>query len=138
MTSFSETLMDHFQSPRNQGRMEKPDLVGGAGVPGRGRYIVLYLQIANDQVKAAQFECYGCGVTVAVCSVLTELIQGKPLSKCVSLQVEQIIEALDGIPPYKQDCAHFGITALKNAIEQSSITDDSAKTAGHNSIEGAS
>lgn len=118
MSSFSETLMDHFQSPRNQGRMEAPDVVGGAGIPGQGRFISLYLRIADERVQAARFECYGCGVSVAVCSILTEMVQGKSLAECLALEPVQIIDALDGIPPYKQDCAHFGVAALRNTLAE--------------------
>ena len=38
MGQFSEILMDHFNSPRNCGRMEDPHLVGLAGTPGLGPY----------------------------------------------------------------------------------------------------
>lgn len=116
MTQFSETLMDHFQEPRNRGRMESPDCIGTAGIPGQGRYIQLFLRIAADRVGRVQFECHGCGVTIAVCSVLTELTEGRTYSECAALSAEDIIAALDSIPPHKQDCAHFAIAALEQAV----------------------
>jgi nitrogen fixation protein NifU and related proteins len=118
MADYSETLMEHFQSPSNMGRMESPDCVGTAGTPGQGRFIILYLRIADERIERAQFECNGCGVTVAVSSVLTELVEGRTIAECLALRPTDISEALDGIPPYKADCAHYAITALRNAFEQ--------------------
>lgn len=117
MNQYSETLMGHFQDPHNRGHMESPSCVGIAGIPGQGRYIQLFLNIAADRVERMQFDSYGCGVTIAVCSILTELAEGRTRSECADLCEEDIISALDGIPPHKRDCAHFGIVALQNALE---------------------
>ena len=117
MTQFSETLMDYFQAPRNQGRMEDPDCVGMAGVSGQGRYIQLFLKVSQGRVARMQFDSYGCGVTVAVCSVLTEMVEGKSKEECTTVLPNDIADALDGIPSHKMDCAHFAVAALKNAVE---------------------
>lgn len=117
MTQFSETLMDYFQAPRNQGRMDDPDCVGTAGIPGQGRYIQLFLKVSQGRVARMQFDSYGCGVTVAVCSVLTEMVEGKTKEECTSMRPDDIADALDGIPSHKMDCAHFAVVALKNALE---------------------
>ena len=118
MTSFSETLMDHCQSPRNRGVMESADCTGTTGIPGQGRFIQLYLKLTAGRVERMQFECYGCGVTVAVCSVLAEMTEGLSKSACESITSTEIAEALDGIPHHKLDCAHFAVTALKQALQQ--------------------
>ena len=117
MTQFSETLMDYFQTPRNQGRMEAPDCVGTAGIPGQGRYIQLFIKLSNGRIGRMQFESYGCGVTIAVCSVLTEMTEAKSKEECASIKPDDIAEALDGIPPHKMDCAHFAVVALQNALQ---------------------
>ena len=63
-----------------------------------------------------QFDSYGCGVTIAVCSVLTEMVEGRTKQECHSIQPDDVALALDGIPPHKVDTAHFAILALKNAL----------------------
>jgi NifU-like protein involved in Fe-S cluster formation len=117
MTQFSETLMDHFQSPRHQGRMADSDCVGTAGIPGQGRFIQFFLRIANGRVERMQFHSFGCGVTIAVCSVMTELTERRTKAECAAIRVEDVIAALDGIPPHKQDCAHMGVAALQHAMQ---------------------
>ena len=78
MTEFSETLMDYFQAPRNQGRMGSPDLVGTAGIPGQGRYIQLFIKLSNGRLARMQFGSYGCGVTIAAvpCTVSEKIACG--------------------------------------------------------------
>ena len=117
MVEFSDSLMDHFQSPRNQGPMKSPDCIGTAGVPGQGRFIQLFFRLANGRVERMQFEAYGCGVTIAVCSVLTELTEGRTRAECSSIRPENIAKALDGIPAHKMDCAHFAVAALQDALK---------------------
>jgi NifU-like protein involved in Fe-S cluster formation len=112
MTRFSETLMDYFQSPRNQGLMNSPDCVGTAGIPGQGRYIQLFLRVTSDRVTKMQFSSYGCGVTIAVCSVLTELTEGRTRSECEAIDVEAIVRALDGVPAHKMDTVEIRTSGL--------------------------
>src|SRR4029077_10952953 len=99
MSRFSETLMDHFQSPRNRARMESPDVVGMAGVPGQGRYLALYVRIREGQVSKAQYDCHGCGVTIACGSALTELMMGRTIEDCTEITTRDLVTALDGVPP---------------------------------------
>ena len=47
MARYSETLTDHVMAPRNGGTIDGADLIGHAGTPGRGAFMILYLKI-ND------------------------------------------------------------------------------------------
>jgi NifU-like protein involved in Fe-S cluster formation len=118
MSRFSATLMDHFQAPRNRGKLEGADAVGVAGLPGQGRYLVLYLKVEAGRVSSAAFDCHVCGVTIACGSVLTELVVGRAIDGCRLLTATSLIEALDGIPGDKQDRAGFVLLALTDALEQ--------------------
>ena len=118
MSRFSDTLMDHFQAPRNEGRLDSADAIGVAGVPGQGRYIVIYLRIVQGHVASARFQCHGCGVTIACGSALTELIEGRTCQECWALTPDDLTKALDGLPPDKGDRAGFAIHALREALRQ--------------------
>ncbi|HLJ09589.1 MAG TPA: iron-sulfur cluster assembly scaffold protein [Planctomycetaceae bacterium] len=118
MPRFSETLMDHFQAPRNAGRMETPDVVGLAGVPGQGRYLVLYVRIADRRIAKAQFDCHGCGVTIACGSALTELITGRSVGECTKITAGNLADALDGGPADRGDCPEFAMHALRHVLSQ--------------------
>jgi nitrogen fixation NifU-like protein len=118
MGKYSETLMDHFLSPRNSGPMENPDAVGHAGTPGRGAFMILYLRLAEGAIAEARFQTFGCGVSIASGSVLTELIQGRPITECLALAVTDLIAALDGVPPDKLHGPALAIGALRDALNR--------------------
>jgi NifU-like protein involved in Fe-S cluster formation len=117
MAEFSETVMDHFLSPRNQGRLESPTAVGVAGSPGHGPYLVLQLVIEQGLVQTARFQSHNCGATVASGSMLTELVSGKSLDQCRRLTTEDLLDALNGLPPHKRHCADFAMSALVDALK---------------------
>ncbi len=116
MSRYSTIVSEHSQSPRNEGRLEAADLVGLAGRPGEGPYLVVYLQLDGNQISRAQFQSHGCGATIASGSVLTELVTGMTVRECQSLTPDELITALDGLPPDKRHCAGFAIGALRNAL----------------------
>jgi len=118
MAKFSETLTEHVMAPRNGGVLQDPDLMGHAGTPGRGPFMVLFLRLRDDLVAAAKYQTYGCGPTIASGSMLTEMIVGRTITEFQELTVEDLIEALDGVPPDKLHCPALAIGALRDALSR--------------------
>ena len=79
MGKYSETLTEHVMAPRNGGALENPDLIGHAGRPGRGAFMILYLKVAGDRIAAAEYQTVGCGPAIASGSMLSEMIIGRPI-----------------------------------------------------------
>jgi len=104
--------------PRNAGVMDNPDLIGHAGVPGRGAFMILFLEVQDDRIAAAKYHTVGCGPTIASGSMLTELIVGQTIDKCRELNTEHLIAALDGVPPDKLHCPALAIGALQDALSK--------------------
>ena len=118
MGKYSETLTEHVMDPRNTGVMEKADLTGHAGTPGRGAFLVLFLKVEDDRIAEAKYQTYGCGPTIASGSMLTELIVGRTLDECRVLTSDDLIAALDGVPPDKLHCPALAIGALQDALSR--------------------
>ena len=116
MGKYSETLTDHVMAPRNGGAIEHPDLTGHAGAPGRGAFMILYLKVQDERIAAAKYHTVGCGPTIASGSMLTEMIVGRSIAECQRLTAEDLIEALDGMPPDKLHCPALAIGALRDAL----------------------
>ena len=116
MGKYSETLTEHVMAPRNSGSIENPDLTGHAGAQGRGAFMILYLKVENERITAAKYHTVGCGPTIASGSMLTEMIAGKSIAECRVLTVDNLIDALDGVPPDKLHCPALAIGALKDAL----------------------
>jgi NifU-like protein involved in Fe-S cluster formation len=118
MSSYSATLLDHVRSPRNGGAMESPHVVGTADLGGRAPHVKMYLRVRNGLIERAMFQTYGCGVSIACCSALTEMVTGTALADCRLLTGWSLIDRLAGIPDEKQFCAQMAVDALKDAINK--------------------
>lgn len=80
--------------------------------------MILYLKIEDERITAAKYHTVGCGPTIAPGSMLTEIITGKSIAECRELTVENLIEALDGVPPDKIHCPALAIGALQDALSK--------------------
>jgi nitrogen fixation NifU-like protein len=102
--------------PRNGGPSDGPHITVRAGAPGRGAFIILYLRTEDDRIAAAKYHTVGCGLATASASTLAELIIRKPVAESRELTVENLIEALDGVPPDRLHRPPLAIAALKDAL----------------------
>ncbi len=125
MGKYSETMMEHVLSPRNGGVMENPDLTGHAGTPGRGAFLILFLRVEGGRIAAAKYHTVGCGPTIACGSMLSELVVGRSIEDCRELTAEDLVEALDGVPPDKLHCPAMAIAALRDALSHLEPGEDS-------------
>lgn len=114
--SYSEVVLDHFFNPRHCSRMEDPDVVGRAGEPGNGPFMLVYLKVDGQRIKAASFQTYGCGPAIAAGSVVTEKIQEALLDDAKGLTEPVINDALGGLPHSKRHCSALAATALADAL----------------------
>ncbi len=108
MAKYSETLTEHVMEYGNGGVIEDAELTGHAGSPGRGAFMILYLKLDDGRIAAAKYHTVGCGPTIASGSILTEIIQGRTIQECRKLTAQDLIDALDGVPPDKLHCPAAG------------------------------
>ena len=117
MALYSEKVMDHFRNPRNVGVLEDANGVGTVGNAKCGDIMKMYLKIEDDIVKDVKFETFGCGSAIALSSMATELIKGKPVSEARQLTNKAVAEALDGLPDYKMHCSVLAQEAIESALK---------------------
>ncbi len=118
MGSYSDTLMDHFTSPRNSGPMKAADHIGLVGTPGNGPFMLLCSRMQGNVVLEARYQTYGCGPSIAAGSMLTEMIKNRTVEECLAFTTEQLTEALGGVPPDKLHCPALAIGALRAALSK--------------------
>lgn len=118
MAYYSSILLDHAAAPRNAGPLDSPDVIGRSSLAGKAPFIAFHVRIDCDHVTSAGFQTNGCGVAIAACSALTELVRGKSLAGCRRLRSTDVAVALDGIPPEKEFCARLAVEALQDALGQ--------------------
>ncbi|WP_237054858.1 Fe-S cluster assembly scaffold IscU [Microbulbifer sediminum] len=117
--AYSDKVIDHYEHPRNVGRMDdKSDNVGTGmvGAPACGDVMRLQIQV-NDQgiIEDAKFKTYGCGSAIASSSLLTEWVKGKSIDEAEQIKNTAIAEEL-ALPPVKIHCSVLAEDAIKAAV----------------------
>lgn len=117
MALYSEKVMDHFENPRNVGKMPDADGIGEVGNAKCGDIMRMYIKVRDDVITDVKFNTFGCGSAIASSSMATEMIKGKPVSEALELSNKAVIEALDGLPAQKIHCSVLAEEAVKAAVK---------------------
>lgn len=117
---YHESVVDHYNNPRNVGSFDKedPDVgTGLVGAPACGD--VMKLQIKVDEktgkIVDARFKTFGCGSAIASSSVATEWVKGKQTEEVLSIKNTEIAKHLS-LPPVKLHCSMLAEDAIKAAV----------------------
>ena len=117
--AYSEKVIDHYENPRNVGKMDTGDNnvgTGMVGAPACGDVMKLQIMVKDGIIQDAKFKTYGCGSAIASSSLVTEWVKGKTLDQAESIKNSQIAEHL-ALPPVKIHCSILAEDAIKAAIE---------------------
>ena len=116
--AYSDKVIDHYENPRNVGRMDEKNSnvgTGMVGAPACGDVMRLQIEVKDNVIEDAKFKTYGCGSAIASSSLLTEWVKGKTLDLAESIRNTQIAEEL-ALPPVKIHCSVLAEDAIKAAI----------------------
>jgi len=117
--AYSDKVLDHYENPRNVGKLDDKDSnvgTGMVGAPACGD--VMRLQIKVDGkgiIEDAKFKTYGCGSAIASSSLLTEWVKGRSLEEATEIRNKDIADEL-GLPPVKIHCSVLAEDAIQAAI----------------------
>ena len=116
--AYSDKVIDHYENPRNVGKMDIADVnvgTGMVGAPACGDVMKLQIRVENGIIKDAKFKTYGCGSAIASSSLVTEWVKGKTLEQAGQIKNAEIAEELS-LPPVKIHCSILAEDAIKAAI----------------------
>ena len=116
--AYSVKVIDHYENPRNVGKMNIDKTVGTGmvGAPACGDVMKLQIKVEDGIITDAKFKTYGCGSAIASSSLVTEWVKGKTLDEAGSIKNSTIAEELS-LPPVKIHCSILAEDAIKAAIE---------------------
>ena len=117
MALYSDKVMDHFQHPRNVGKLDDADGIGEVGNAQCGDIMRMYIKVKDGVITDCKFNTFGCGSAIATSSMATELIKGKPISEALELSNKAVVEALDGLPAHKIHCSVLAEEAVRAAVK---------------------
>lgn len=120
MQMYSDEVLDHYENPRNVGKLDKDATdvgTGLTGAPACGDVMQLQIRVSTDGIiEDAKFKTYGCGSAIASSSLLTEWVRGKSLDEAGEISNVQIAQELS-LPPVKIHCSVLAEDAIKAAIK---------------------
>ncbi len=133
---YRRVIMDHYQRPRNRGRIENEALTVDLNNPTCGDRISLQMKLQNGKIEEAKFEGDGCSISMASASMMTETVKGLKVKQALQLvdlfsdmmqgsevDLEQFpledIEALMGVAkfPARIKCATLAWKAMEKGLK---------------------
>ncbi len=113
---YSDTVMDHFERPRNSGTLEDANAIGYMTNPVCGDTLLLMLRVENERIETVRWQSDGCAASLAASSLLSELVGGLSLEAAGAITREAVVDALGGLPASKLHASVLAADALHHAL----------------------
>src|SRR3954452_20379927 len=115
-----QKIEEAIRNPKNLGEMENADAIGTVGSPDCGDMLRMWIKFKEEDgrkvIDRATFQSFGCQTAIAVASVATELLAGKPGAEAQAMSGEELAAPLGALPPVRIHCAQLVEGALRNAL----------------------
>jgi nitrogen fixation NifU-like protein len=131
-----EIILDHYQNPRNHGRLAEPTVANRGHNPLCGDEIELSIAIDADEERISDiaFTGRGCSISQASASMMTDLVKGHTLDEAETAvqqftqrmanrepapqDLEEELDALQGVKRYpaRVKCALLPWTTLRETV----------------------
>jgi nitrogen fixation protein NifU and related proteins len=115
---YSPALLAQFENQRFVGDLPDADVSAQVENPACGDILRLSLKLSRDHITGARFRARGCVAAIACGSQLCEMLVGKSLAEARTLQRDQIVSALGGLPEASTHASHLAIDALRAAFHK--------------------
>lgn len=116
-----EFILDHYENPRNRGRLDPADVTVKGGNPGCGDVVTMYLNV-NPETKVVEeirFEGEGCTISQAGASVATEIVKGKTIDEIEAADGDDLVDILGReVVSNRLRCAVLGILTARAAVRK--------------------
>lgn len=122
MSNTNPKMLEHFHNPRNVGIIENADGYARTENPINGYMTDIYIRVENGRIEDVKFKTFGCVVTIASASALSEIVKGKTLDEIVDggnpieTLTQLIKRELGDIPERNWHCPPTAIQVLLSAI----------------------
>jgi nitrogen fixation NifU-like protein len=118
--AYSDKVIDHYNSPRNVGTLDKSSTEVGTGLVGApecGDVMRLQIRVNPETqvIEEAKFKTFGCGSAIASSSLATEWIKGRTVDDAMEIRNTDIVKELS-LPPVKIHCSVLAEDAIRAAI----------------------
>jgi nitrogen fixation protein NifU and related proteins len=115
---YSPQVLDHFEHPRNAGEVANPDASAQIENPACGDILKLTMKVVGGRIAEIRFQAKGCVAAMACGSLLTQLVQGRPVDEARRLRREELMHSIGGLPEASGHASHLAMDALAAALKQ--------------------
>jgi len=115
---YTPEVLDHFKNPRHAGELAGADAEVEVTNPICGDVMKLAARVQAVRIVEARFLARGCVTSIACGSILSERLQGNPVSEISKITPEQISEGLGGLPSATFHGAQLACDALAALLEK--------------------
>jgi len=118
MDIYQEIILDHYQDPRNYGKLEGAQILK-LDNPSCGDTLTFSLLLKNDIIEDVRFEGSGCAISQASASILSEEIKGRSLQEVQNMTKDDILKLLGiELGPARLKCALLSLETVKKIIQK--------------------
>lgn len=116
---YSAIIDEHYEEPRNFGKIENPDEDIMETNPTCGDTIAMYLRLGDGKIKDIKYVAKGCLISVASASILSERVSGKEIDDVLKMKKEDILSYLGiDLGPAREKCALLSYDALIKMLKR--------------------
>lgn len=118
MNVYHAQLLDHYRNPRNRGTLEQPTFTVQENNPLCGDQITMCGTVTDSKLTQVAFIGYGCVISQATASLLTEHVLQKSIGAIVALTAQDITNLIGmDLGPTRLKCALLPLQALLRGLE---------------------
>lgn len=115
---YAENILEHYNNPRNFGKLKNPDFFWIEVNPLCGDSVEIQIRLdGGERVDEVRFSGKGCAISQAAASMLTEVVKGKSTAELKRMDRQAVMDML-GVPisASRIRCALLGLVALQNSL----------------------
>src|SRR3989339_1005261 len=118
MSIYADIILDHYQYPRNNKKLDVPTSTVDVSNPLCGDELHMELIEKNGKVVEIGFTAVGCAISIASASMLTEYVKGKRVKDLVEISKDDVLRLLNiELTPNRIKCALLSWEALKKLMD---------------------
>ena len=119
---YKEHILDLYKHPHNFGEIENPTHKAEAFNALCGDQIKITILTEKNIIKDIKFQGYGCAISIATASMLTDKIKNLEIEKVKNLSKDEVIAMLKiPISHQRLKCALHSLDAIKKALNKKGV-----------------
>ena len=115
---YSPQVLDHFERPRNVGRVESADACVRLENPGCGDILELSMAVHSGQILEIRFRAKGCVCAMACASAITEMVSGRSIEQARQVSRPELVKKLGGLPEASEHASYLAMDALRELLQK--------------------